>query len=131
LRQVYYSLILAQWFKQRFANKGLSPQGTVPDPYTSLIDRKNLTALISKDSWSKNTYFQQYQKSFQDGEYNFKVPMTTPYGQVIRSYFSGGVEMGELPIEPGKTALLHRGGHLFSIIGNRLRDVYSTAKIDF
>ncbi|MCX5699928.1 MAG: hypothetical protein NTZ63_00035 [Candidatus Omnitrophica bacterium] len=43
--------------------------------------------------WSKTTYFQQYQKSFKEGEYNFKTPVSTPYGQVIRSYFSGGVDL--------------------------------------
>jgi len=86
LRQVYYSLILAQWFKQRFIN-----QGTI---YSNLIDRCNLSGLRSEVVWSKTTYFNQYQKSFKGGEYNFKVPVSTPQGQVIRSYFSGGVAFG-------------------------------------
>ena len=49
LRQVYYSLILAQWFKARFYGKG----GT----YSRIIDRKDLTNLTSKEPWSKTTYF--------------------------------------------------------------------------
>lgn len=47
LRQVYYSLIMAQWFKARFSGKsGL---------YSRLINRKNLTNLTSKEYWSKTT----------------------------------------------------------------------------
>jgi tRNA A-37 threonylcarbamoyl transferase component Bud32 len=85
LRQVYYSLVLAQWFKEHFSNKG--------GIYSDLIDRSNLNGLTSQEPWSKETYFLQYQKSFRDGEYNFKIPVTTPYGQSIRSYFSGGIDL--------------------------------------
>ncbi|MBI4708143.1 MAG: methyltransferase domain-containing protein, partial [Candidatus Omnitrophica bacterium] len=87
LRQVYYSLILAQWFKSR--QKGLSPKGTVPD----LIDSKNLSNLTSKTPWNKATYFNQYQQSFTKGEYNTKETVYTPTGQVIRSYMSGGIKI--------------------------------------
>jgi len=83
LRQVYYSLILAQWFKARFSDKDSN--------YSRIIDRKDLTNLAAKEEFSKETYFQAYQKSFKDGEYNFKTPVYTPLGQVIRSYFSGGI----------------------------------------
>jgi hypothetical protein len=82
LRQVYYSLIMAQWFKARFRNK--------PWTCSQAIDHKNLTNLTSKISWTKTTYFQDYQKSFKDGEYNIQEPRSAPFGQVIRSYFSGG-----------------------------------------
>ena len=83
LRQVYYSLILAQWFKERFKDRG--------GLYSSLIDRRDLTGLTSPETWSKDTYFKQYQQSFKDGEYNFKETVSTPFGQSIRSYFSGGI----------------------------------------
>src|SRR3989338_2705067 len=82
LRQVYYSLILAQWFKARFYGKG--------GLYAWLIDRRNLQGLTSKTSWSKTTYFNAYQQSFKEGEYNIQQPVYTPYGQSVRSYFSGG-----------------------------------------
>ena len=83
LRQVYYSLILAQWFKSRFYGRG--------GLYSWLIDKKNLNGITSKENWSKSTYFKAYQQSFKDGEYNLKTPVSTPYGQTIRSYFSGGI----------------------------------------
>ncbi|MDD5282008.1 MAG: metallophosphoesterase [Candidatus Omnitrophica bacterium] len=86
LRQVYYSLILAQWFKQKFSGRsGL---------YSNLIDKMNLTGLTSKDSWSKAVYFQAYQKSFKEGEYSIKEPVYTIKGQTIRSYMSGGISLG-------------------------------------
>lgn len=91
LRQVYYSLILAQWFKSRF--KGLSPNGAVSNAYINLIDSRNLANLASQELWSKITYFDQYQRSFKDGEYNVKEPVQTPYGQTVRSYFSGGANL--------------------------------------
>jgi len=90
LRQVYYSLILAQWFKQKFYGKtGL---------YSYLINKKNLTGLTSKEPWSKTNYFQAYQKSFKEGEYNIKEPVYTPQGQVIRSYMSGGLDFSKINI---------------------------------
>jgi anti-sigma regulatory factor (Ser/Thr protein kinase)/GGDEF domain-containing protein len=94
LRQVYYSLILAQWFKQKF--QGLSPQGTVPGFYVSLIDRRNLTGLTSKEPWSKNTYFQAYQKSFKEGEYNIKEQVYCLGAQTIRNYMSGGIAITDI-----------------------------------
>src|SRR3989338_2010337 len=83
LRQVYYSLIMAQWFKTRFQGE----QGK----YYGLINNRNLQNLNSKEPWSKTFYFKDYQKSFKDGEYNIKEPIYTPYGQTIRTYFSGGI----------------------------------------
>ncbi|MBU1124613.1 MAG: hypothetical protein KKC84_01155 [Candidatus Omnitrophica bacterium] len=85
LRQVYFSLILAQWFKTHF--RGSSGK------YASLIDSKNLAELTSPEHWSKNTYFKYYQQSFKDGEYNIQTPVYTVAGQTIRSYFSGGITL--------------------------------------
>jgi hypothetical protein len=92
LRQVYYSLILSRWFKLRFTGK----TGT----YASLINTSDISNLISKPPWSKDTYFKAYQKSFTDGEYSIQEPVYTPTGQVIRSYFSGGIQMASSAISP-------------------------------
>ncbi|MFA4888110.1 MAG: hypothetical protein WC628_00845 [Candidatus Omnitrophota bacterium] len=93
LRQVYYSLILAQWFKSRYSRQSTvnSPQN---NPYTLLINTRNLNGLTAKEIFSKETYFQGYQNSFKDGEYNIMEPAYTPFGQVVRSYFSGGMDLG-------------------------------------
>lgn len=94
LRQVYYSLIMAQWFKARFRDKA--------GRYASLIDTHNLNGLNSLTPCLKETYFKEYQKSFKDGEYSFKEPIQTPLGQSIRSYFSGGTDL--MKMVPGDLA---------------------------
>ena len=83
LRQVFYSLILAQWFKARQTGKD--------NPYSWRINNKDLTNLLSQTPYSIDTYFKAYKDNFEKGEYNIKEPAYTPYGQVIRSYFSGGI----------------------------------------
>jgi|GEM_PF-4742257 len=83
LRQVYYSLVLAQWFKQNF--KG-SQSG-----YASGINKKDLSGLTSRSAWSKETYFKAYQKSFAEGEYNTQETVSGLKGVTIRRYFSGGI----------------------------------------
>ena len=85
IRQVYYSLILSRWFKDKFQGQS--------GGYASRINRLDLSGLTSQEPWSKTTYFKEYQKSFQEGEYNIQEPVYTPTGQVIRSYFSGGMAL--------------------------------------
>jgi hypothetical protein len=82
LRQVYYSLILAQWFKKRYSGG--------QNQYSNRIDTGDLSGIKSVTPWSKATYFKAYQRSFIDGEYSLKEPVYSPAGQSIRSYFSGG-----------------------------------------
>jgi phosphohistidine swiveling domain-containing protein len=95
LRQVYYSLIMAQWFKLRFKlivkpNNPSNSSNPITQ-VTDLIDSRNLSNLISKQSWSKDTYFQAYKKSFAQGEYNLKEQVYGATGQTMRSYVSGGM----------------------------------------
>ncbi|MDD5691571.1 MAG: hypothetical protein PHP10_00095 [Candidatus Omnitrophica bacterium] len=104
LRQVYYSLILAQWFKQRFYGKS--------GVYAYLIDRHNLNGLTSKTSWSKTTYFNAYKASFQQGEYNIKEPRSTLYGQSIRSYMSGGIAFASVSSAISTGIVPSTRGHL-------------------
>ena len=84
LRQAYYSLILAQWFKRKFYGAG--------GLYPYLIDRNNLTGLTSPKGWSKYTYFKEYQKSFREKEYDLKVQVFDLFGRTIRTYSTGGVD---------------------------------------
>jgi hypothetical protein len=84
LRQVYYSLILAQWFKVKFYGAG--------GIYPYLINRNNLRGLTSDKSWSKDTYFKEYQKSYREKEYDLQVQVFNLFGRSIRTYSSGGVD---------------------------------------
>jgi len=99
LRQVYFSLILARWFKEtykgRFSGGNSLLERTVP--MTKLIDSGDLTNLTSKQAWDKTTYFNAYQKSFKEGEYNLSEQVYTPTGQVIRRYMSGGILVATNP----------------------------------
>jgi len=93
LRQMYYSLILAQWFKARYSSQSTENRGQRTEKannYLSLIDSGNLANLTSNQPYDKLTYFKQYQESFAQGEYSLKEPRFTPSGQTVRSYFSGG-----------------------------------------
>jgi len=108
LRQVYYSLILSQWFKVKFAYQNTT--------YSRLIESRNITSFTAKIPFSKGTYFNAYQKSFKDGEYNFQTPVSTPFGQVIRSYFSGGFQAGVLaPAQLGTEVTTLGGGRSIRI----------------
>ncbi len=97
LRQVYYSLILARWFKERFSSQSTA-QG---NNHVKLIDSRDLTNLTSKESWDKITYFSQYKDSFNKGEYNLSETVRTPSGQVIRRYVSGGAMLLRGPKSTG------------------------------
>ncbi len=81
LRQVFYSLILAQWFKKHFTGTGAE--------YAARINTGNLEGLTSAFAWSKSAYFDAYRKSFQDGEYN--VSEKVAGGTAVRKYVSGGI----------------------------------------
>ncbi|MBP6920709.1 MAG: HEAT repeat domain-containing protein [Candidatus Omnitrophica bacterium] len=100
LRQVYYSLILAQWYKQ-----------SKPEAFGSKIDSRDLTGLTSQKQWSRQTYYQAYKKSFEKGEYNKEETVNSASGLTIRRYFSGGIR----PVSAGVIQAIN-------IAGNAVRD---------
>lgn len=125
LRQVYYSLIMAQWFKARFANRD--------GVYSRIVDRRVVfPALYSKESWSKTTYFQAYQKSFKDGEYNIQEPVYTLYGQTIRSYFSGGEALTDMHFisVPSANQFLYRRHYLIDTSFRKSSSPINISKTD-
>ena len=97
LRQVYYSLILAQWFKQSHQVTGSQSHQLPKNPYIKLIDSGKLItpnfSLLTQQPYDKQAYFKQYQQSFKDGEYNLQESIHAPMGQSIRRYMSGGMQM--------------------------------------
>ncbi|MDD5130748.1 MAG: hypothetical protein PHS66_06875 [Candidatus Omnitrophica bacterium] len=84
LRQVYYSLILAQWFKCKFYGAG--------GLYPYLIDRKNLAGLTSEKRWSKDAYYKAYHESYKEKEYDLQVQVYNAFGRSVRTYRDGGVD---------------------------------------
>lgn len=113
LRQVYYSLILSQWFKARFSGR--------KNAYSHLIDSKDLTDLISETPYSTDNYFRAYQRSFKGGEYSYQAPVYAPSGQTIRSYFSGGAELNlenVMPTQFGGIAGVNTNGPQVCIVAS-------------
>ncbi len=82
LRQAYYSLILAQWYKQRFK-----------DP---TVDSKDLEGLGSISPWSKKTYFEAYRTSFRQGEYHKQEVVGSGSNLSVRQYASGGLALAKI-----------------------------------
>ncbi|MBP7216147.1 MAG: FHA domain-containing protein, partial [Candidatus Omnitrophica bacterium] len=112
LRQVYYSLIMAQWFKSRFQGQS--------NVYARIIDKQDPFYLTSSTAWLPSDYFKQYLQSFKDGEYNIKQSAYTPYGQVIRSYFSGGAQLSlTMPRAPSASSPVVSQGPVTCIFSQR------------
>jgi len=94
LRQAFYSLVLAQWFKTRIASAQVGESEKTEHGYAQmkrLIDSRDLTGLISKQPCPTQDYYRQYRKSFEQGEYKKEEALSTPHGMVIRRYTSGGI----------------------------------------
>jgi len=125
LRQAFYSQVLSQWFKAR--------NSQLQTPYSRLIDSKDLSNLKSTIPFSKDTYFKQYQKSFKDGEYKFQAPVSTPTGQVIRSYFSGGCQTRiviAFPVVGGRATDPKTGATVVSMPANRMPQAPNVAGVE-
>jgi hypothetical protein len=86
LRQIYRSLILAEYFKHNYWGK--------QSLYESHINTCSLTGLEAKAPWSKKAIFDSYVKSINRGEYSFYQQEYDPYqlGMTKKHYFSGGME---------------------------------------
>lgn len=115
LRQVYFSLILARWFKETFGNHQppVSDRQPQDNSYINLINSHNLTGLNSKQAWDKTNYFKAFQKSFKQGEYRLSEPVYTPAGQVIRRYMSGGISVMGVSGSPLEWGIFQGSGDLF------------------
>jgi hypothetical protein len=97
LRQIYNSLMLAVWFKEKFKQSF----------YKSYIDQKKISGIDLSDKTAKEKIYNLYVEAFKNGVYNYVKPQRPPYGGnlatvsngVLRTgsrlsrikYFSGGV----------------------------------------
>lgn len=79
LRQIYNSLILAEWYKR----KHLSDDNR----YSKAIDSGDIDWLITKTPWSKQNIWQDYIASYKQGEYQIKETIL----KMKRLYVSGGI----------------------------------------
>ncbi|UCB57048.1 MAG: hypothetical protein JSV30_00160 [Candidatus Omnitrophota bacterium] len=88
IREVYYSLILAEYFKQKYWGKGTM--------YDYHINQGRLSGLHSRTPWNKRDFFDSYVKSYKEGEYSFYQQEYDPYqfDMAKKHYFSGGILAG-------------------------------------
>jgi len=81
LRQIYNSLVLATWFKQKFFNSF----------YRHYINQAKLSGITLDDKTAKEKIYNLYIEAFHKGVYNYvKSERITPVKISKRSYFSGG-----------------------------------------
>lgn len=83
LRQIYYSLILATWFKQKFSDS----------IYKNYIDKAKVKGIDLNDKNAKEKIYNLYVEAFKTGLYNYVKPEVDPgsHKKIKRQYFSGGL----------------------------------------
>jgi len=88
LRDVYQALILALWYKQNFSSQ---------DALLQSVNFGILKELEDDYTFSPDEIYQEYLRSFKNGEYSFREPAPFSdfsYASVsVRHYFSGGVDL--------------------------------------
>ena len=82
LRQMYYSMVLAVWFKNKFKESF----------YKYYIDKNKISGVNSSDMAAKDRIYQEYVKTFTKGVYDYVKKEADPSrGKVVaRRYYSGG-----------------------------------------
>ena len=86
LRQVYNSLLLASWYKQKIKDSVLS---------MVYVDKNKIAGIKTNDPQAKEKIYQRYLEAFKKGVYNYINEETdsVTHENVPRKYFSGGVEL--------------------------------------
>lgn len=86
LRQIYYSLILASWYKRKLKNSVLSQV---------YADQNKTEGVTHNEERAAERIYDQYVQSFRKGVYDFIEEEYDPVTQQIvpRKYFSGGLTM--------------------------------------
>lgn len=96
LREVYASLILARWYKERF--RGTSA------PHANRLDTGDLSGLESGEAWNPQALWKTYVRSVKEGEYNFIDESRETRGNMTivhrAHYFSGGVDFVRMELPP-------------------------------
>jgi GGDEF domain-containing protein len=96
LRQVYNSLILATWYKNKIKDSILSQV---------YADKKKIAGISNDDPQETTKIYERYLQAFKRGTYNFIKEEQDPVTQEVipRKYFSGGFNAAMLHIVPTTT----------------------------
>ena len=109
LRQVYNSLILADWYKKKIKKNILSQV---------YADENKISGVRNNDPQDKQKIYERYLQSFKKGVYNYIKEDQDPITQkpIARKYFSGGVRFdAAMLIFSGKFPQLAGRDHAFEI----------------
>ena len=85
LRQIYFSLILAKWYKQKIKDSLLSRK---------YIDQNKVQGIDLSDPEAKQEIYDRYMQAYKKGVYNYVKEAPDPVTQEVvpRKYFSGGFQ---------------------------------------
>jgi len=110
LRQIYQSLILAQWYKETIKNNLLSE---------TYIEKNKIKGVDLSDPTVKDRIYQQYVDAFKKGVFELTRQEQDRFsGDIaIRRYFSGGEKFSQIPLQ--KTADIDSIDP--SVVGTRYR----------
>ncbi|HDZ77244.1 MAG TPA: hypothetical protein ENH41_04080, partial [Candidatus Omnitrophica bacterium] len=114
LRQIYHSLILAEWYKQKHRSSG--------SVFSLCIDRGYTNGLESQLPWSKQKIWQEYVNSYQNGEYKIKDTIF----DLKRMYFSGGIIFN---FETASSAIVSSGAGLGNLASRSVKAVSAASSI--
>ncbi len=96
LRQIYYSLVVADWYKTRHTS--------VHEAFEAVVGQRRADDWTARKAWNSVDVFNEFVRSLQEGEYNVVKMDTTISGNMIyiemRQYFMGGVDFSEIAMKP-------------------------------
>jgi hypothetical protein len=87
LRRVYLARVAAEWYRQRHPDGALS----------SMIDKGDVARWQAMESWSSKSVFDDYVKSYTQGEYHVEKQVDSGNIRYTFTYSDGGVDFGSVP----------------------------------
>lgn len=131
LRQIYYSLILAKWYKETLKASILSRK---------YADQSKVSGVDLADKNTKQDIYLRYLESFKKGVFNYiKEEREINSEEILpRKYFSGGFDMTKFPINrtravglPAGQPNYTQGDRLWNILGDfAMTGQYALPKLD-
>ena len=115
LRQMFNSIILAQWFKRKFADS----------LYSFYFNSEKMSGIDTADASFKNHIFERYVSAFKKGAYNMTRKERDPISSrlVKRKYFSGGILIDTTPnvkVIPSSGIIGKQGGDIFTVVSTAI-----------
>lgn len=91
LRQIFHSIVLAQWFKEKLKDS----------LFADYINKNKTTGIEIADKNIKDKIWNQYVESFKAGAYNYVDKVKDPYNGALnkRKFFCGGINSSAVNVE--------------------------------